>query len=54
MRSGEILIATGHDDAGRPFAVSTPNGLLTPLGTRFSVRQQDDGQGPRTSRSLKA
>lgn len=45
LRSGEILIATGHDDAGRPFAVSTPNGLLTPLGTRFSVRQKDDGQG---------
>jgi len=45
LRSGEILIATGTDDAGRPFGVRTPNGLLTPLGTRFSVRQMDDSRG---------
>ncbi len=45
LRSGEILIATAPDAAGRPFGVKTPNGLLTPLGTRFVVRQMDDGRG---------
>lgn len=43
LRSGEILISTAADAAGRPFSVKTPNGLLTPLGTRFVVRQMDDG-----------
>lgn len=41
LRSGEILIATAADAAGRPFGVMTPNGLLTPLGTRFAVRQME-------------
>jgi transmembrane sensor len=45
LRSGEILIATAVDSAGRPFGVKTPNGLLTPLGTRFVVRQMDDSRG---------
>ncbi|MEN4919913.1 FecR domain-containing protein [Achromobacter spanius] len=45
LRSGEILIATAADSAGRPFGVKTPNGLLTPLGTRFAVRQMDDSRG---------
>ncbi len=45
LRHGEILIATAPDDAGRPFGVKTPNGLLTPLGTRFVVRQMDDNRG---------
>lgn len=44
LRSGEILIATAPDSAGRPFGVKTPNGLLTPLGTRFVVRQMDDSR----------
>ncbi|EHK63503.1 FecR domain-containing protein [Achromobacter arsenitoxydans] len=44
LRSGEILIATAVDSAGRPFGVKTPNGLLTPLGTRFAVRQMEDGR----------
>lgn len=42
LRAGEILIATAPDPAGRPFTVETPNGRLTPLGTRFVVRQLDD------------
>ncbi len=45
LRSGEILISTAPDAAGRPFGVKTPNGLLTPLGTRFVVRQMDDSRG---------
>ncbi|CAB3709587.1 FecR domain-containing protein [Achromobacter aegrifaciens] len=45
LRSGEILIATGADGAGRPFSVQTRHGLLTPLGTRFTVRQLDDSDG---------
>jgi len=45
LRSGEILVATAPDAAGRPFGVKTPNGLLTPLGTRFVVRQMDDRRG---------
>ncbi|MCD0502314.1 FecR domain-containing protein [Bordetella petrii] len=45
LRSGEILIATAADAAGRPFSVKTPNGLLTPLGTRFVVRQKEEGRG---------
>lgn len=45
LRSGEILIATAADAAHRPFSVKTANGLLTPLGTRFAVRQLDDSRG---------
>ena len=36
---GEVLINTGSDR--RPFVVNTPQGHLRPLGTRFSVREQD-------------
>ncbi|MDQ2187264.1 FecR domain-containing protein [Alcaligenaceae bacterium A4P071] len=39
LRSGEILVATGVDPAARPFLVNTPHAVLTPLGTRFVVRQ---------------
>ncbi|MFJ1299219.1 FecR domain-containing protein [Pseudomonadota bacterium AL_CKDN230030165-1A_HGKHYDSX7] len=45
LRGGEVLIATAADPAGRPFSVKTPNGVLTPLGTRFVVRQLDDARG---------
>lgn len=45
LQSGEILIATASDTAGRPFRVQTRNGLLTPLGTRFAVRELDDSRG---------
>ncbi|ALM83517.1 FecR domain-containing protein [Bordetella sp. N] len=44
LRSGEIVIATAQDPAGRPFSVKTRNGLLTPLGTRFMLRQLTDNQ----------
>ncbi|PUA19207.1 FecR domain-containing protein [Glaciimonas sp. PCH181] len=46
LRAGEIFIATSPDPAGikgqhRPFRVSTAEGRLEALGTRFSVRQYD-------------
>ncbi|OZI71626.1 FecR family protein [Bordetella genomosp. 12] len=44
LREGEIMIATAAEPAGRPFSVKTPNAWLTPLGTRFAVRQLDDGR----------
>ncbi|WP_082551656.1 FecR domain-containing protein [Massilia sp. Root351] len=37
--SGEILVRTGKDGAGRPFVVETVQGELRPLGTHFAVRQ---------------
>lgn len=36
---GEIAIATAKDSLKRPFRVQTREGLLTALGTQFSVRQ---------------
>lgn len=38
---GEILISTGADAARRPLRVASEQGLMEPLGTRFSVRQRD-------------
>ncbi|HEY4802277.1 MAG TPA: FecR domain-containing protein [Paraburkholderia sp.] len=40
---GEIMIVTGHDDgaAPRPFIAQTAQGASIPLGTRFSLRQED-------------
>ncbi|MDS1140423.1 FecR domain-containing protein [Pusillimonas sp. SM2304] len=44
LRAGEILITTGHDPAesGRPFMVRSRQGLVRALGTRFTVRQDED------------
>ncbi|TBU92897.1 FecR family protein [Phytopseudomonas dryadis] len=42
LRSGEILVETGHGDA-RPFLVETEHGSLRALGTRFLVRHEDQG-----------
>ncbi|MDH4564552.1 FecR family protein [Pseudomonas sp. BN411] len=41
LRSGEILVKTGHADS-RPFFVYTDQGRLQPLGTRFLVRREGD------------
>ncbi|MGS1007012.1 FecR domain-containing protein [Achromobacter anxifer] len=41
LRAGEIYIETAGDP--RPFEVHTRDGRLRALGTRFSVRLQDDG-----------
>lgn len=40
--TGEILVDTAKD-ASRGFVVDTPNGRLRALGTRFTVRLQEDG-----------
>ena len=40
LYQGEILVQTAADPLGRPFLVSTDQGLLRALGTRFQVRQQ--------------
>nr|WP_282100088.1 FecR domain-containing protein [Thauera aromatica] len=41
---GEILIDTSHDLLQRPFYVETAQGRLRALGTRFTVRADDDAQ----------
>lgn len=43
LRAGEIHIQTAPDPLGRPFQVQTRAGLLTPVGTRFLVRELDGG-----------
>jgi transmembrane sensor len=48
LHAGEIRVVTGRDPAGRPFVVSTRDGTLKPVGTRFTVRRDevlDDSQG---------
>ncbi|UCJ17045.1 FecR family protein [Pseudomonas sp. MM211] len=42
LRSGEILVETAHGDP-RPFLVDTRHGTLRALGTRFLVREEDQG-----------
>lgn len=45
LHAGTVMIETGHrpQDAARPFRVRTAQGMMTALGTRFSVRS-DDGK----------
>lgn len=42
LRSGEILVTTGQDPLNRPLRVQTEQGSVYPIGTRFSVRLEDD------------
>ncbi|AQU83915.1 MULTISPECIES: FecR domain-containing protein [unclassified Halomonas] len=42
VHSGEILIETANDPLGRPFIISTPVGHIQALGTRFSVRYENN------------
>lgn len=44
LRSGEILVQTAKDPntTKRPFVVTTAEGQLEALGTRFTVRQEED------------
>lgn len=44
LRSGEVLIQTAVDAAGRPFVVDTAHGRMLALGTRFNVRLDGDGR----------
>jgi transmembrane sensor len=48
LRSGEILVESGKDAAGRPLVVATECGTVRALGTRFIVRQT----GPRSHVSV--
>lgn len=41
LRHGEVDILTARDAQDRPFMVLTEQARLRPLGTRFSVRQED-------------
>ena len=44
LRRGEVLVQTRPDHAGsRPFIVATCHGRIRALGTRFTVRVDDDG-----------
>lgn len=42
LRSGEVLVTTGQDPLNRPMRVQTEQGNVYPIGTRFSVRLEDD------------
>lgn len=42
LHAGAVWVETAPDTAGRPFFVQTPQGTAQALGTRFSVRTQDD------------
>lgn len=37
LHSGEIMVTTASDPAGRPFEIATANGRIHPIGTRFTV-----------------
>lgn len=41
LRTGEILVKSGPADSSRPLQVITRHGTATPIGTRFTVRQDD-------------
>lgn len=45
LRQGEVDLLTGSDPAGRPLLVYTGEARLQPLGTRFTVRRDNDTQG---------
>jgi len=49
LRAGEILVATAPDTAAahRPFRVQSGGGTMEALGTRFSVRQEEEGGATR-------
>lgn len=44
---GEIEVASAADSVGRPFLVTTEDGVLRPVGTRFTVRRLDDEESTR-------
>ncbi|MEK6346299.1 MAG: FecR domain-containing protein [Burkholderia sp.] len=39
LTGGEMLVETGRDGGGRPFYVTSRNGRMQALGTRFTVRE---------------
>lgn len=44
LLEGEILVTTASDTLGRPFSLRTGAGVLTPVGTRFLVRDLGHGR----------
>lgn len=40
---GEIMVTTGEDTLHRPFRVSSADGCIRPIGTRYTVRQENEG-----------
>ena len=42
LRAGEVLVTTGSDPLNRPLRIQTAQGNVYPIGTRFSVRLEDD------------
>jgi len=42
LKRGEIQVTTAPDDAGRPLIVTTGQGRIRALGTRFLVRSNDE------------
>jgi len=49
LHRGEVLLTSGHAaaHASRPLVVDVPQGRLTALGTRFSVRHEEGGDAVR-------
>lgn len=43
LRAGEVFVATAADPSLRPFSVHTAQGAVRAIGTRFTVRQLNDG-----------
>ncbi len=41
LHDGEIMVTTARDAANRPFIVETVEGVLRPVGTKFTVRRDD-------------
>lgn len=39
---GEIMVTTGNDSLRRPFHVSSADGRISPIGTRYAVRQEHE------------
>lgn len=44
LLAGEIMVTTGRRGVSSPLAVMTRHGMLTPVGTRYSVHDKGDGQ----------
>ncbi|WMD20283.1 FecR domain-containing protein [Achromobacter seleniivolatilans] len=45
LRAGEIMVTSGRPSASGPISVMTRDGVLTPAGTRYSVRDNGDDRG---------
>jgi transmembrane sensor len=48
LRTGDVMVTTAKDAAGRPLIVATGSGTITPVGTRFTVRYEPALHSDRT------